>query len=207
LGSWHHFVGRLDSLWRYLSHQWLRHGRRQEDDRQAVSSVWAQLQRAWCAGEREPINLHRPAVEAARVIVVPQLAGLLATAAAQVQVLAEQTAPAPYPAPSHPQAPLPYWRLLLAAVRAAHHYTEAKEEHLEAKSATRAEALRRRGGSLKGTPQACRSRGVASARLITSKQRARWWEGARWKSVEPVYVPGQGLMGGLVELTPAEVGT
>lgn len=177
LGSWVHFVGRLDSLWRYLSHQWLRHGRRQEDDRQATSAVWEQLQRAWSAEEPEPVNLHRPAVEAARVVVVPQLAGLLATAAAQVQVLAEVD--------DKPAEALPYWRVLLAAVRAAHDYTRQKEDTLEHKSHARARAMEKRGTALRGSASACRARTAAAARLLSSKVPARWWETRRWKS--PAY--------------------
>lgn len=203
LGSWAHFVGRLDSLWRYLSHQWLRHGRRQEDDRQATSAVWEQLQRAWSSEEPAPVNLHRPAVEAARVVVVPQLAGLLATAAAQVQVLADDEKPA---------EALPYWRVLLAAVRAAHDYTRQKDETLEHKSHARAQAMERRGTSLRGTPAACRARTAAAARLIGSKVPPRWWEARRWKS--PSYAAngaGQSLAGpsGLVSavnMTAHEVG-
>jgi len=206
LGSWAHFVARLDSVWRYLSHQWLRHGRRQEDDRQAVSSVWGQLQRAWCAGENEPVSLHRPAVEAARVVVVPQLAGLLATAAAQVEVLADLPVRFGGVPSKAAAAPLPYWRTLLAAVRAAHAYAAEKEDALEQRSHTRAAAMRKRGGHLTATPAAARARAAASARLCNGRKEKRWWEGARWKSTAPVFVPGVGLEGGTVSMMGTEVG-
>ena len=192
LGSWAHFAGRVDSVWRYLTHRWLRHGRRQEDDRQAASSVWRQLQGAWCAGEPSPVNLHRPAVDAARVVVVPQLAGLLATAAAQVSVLS----------PAHSSAqPAPYWRTLLAAVRAAHAYAELKEEPLKGKVQVRAAKLATRGGQLQGSTRAHQARVSAAARLCGAQVRRRWWEEKRWKA-EPVrFVPGAGFQGGTVEMS------
>lgn len=178
LGSWAHFVGRLDSLWAYLTSRWLRHGTRTKDDRQATSIVWKQIQRAWSSSEAAPVALHRPAVEAARVVVVPQLAGLLATAAAQVEVLAEdELAPS-----SRPAAALPYWRTLLAAVRAAHAYSAEKEEPIAQRCRSRAEAMRRRGTALKGSAKAHRARLAGAGRLLSSGVPRRWWEGARWKS-------------------------
>lgn len=194
LSSWAHFVGRLDSVWTHLTHRWLRHGRRQEDDRQAASAVWRQLQQAWCAGESRPVNLHRPAVDSARVVVVPQLAGLLATAAAQVAVLAPRAAGAP-------RAALPYWRTLLAAVRAAHQYSQLKEESLAGKVEARRAKLEKRGGALQGSARAHQARASASARLCGAHVRRRWWEEKRWKA-EPVrFVPGAGFQGGAVALS------
>lgn len=210
LASWAHFVGRLDSVWSYLTHQWLRHGRRQDDDRQAVSAMWAQMQTAWSEGEERPVQLHRPAVEAARVVVVPQLAGLLATAAAQVEVLQDKPGriggPPIIGIAAEAPAPLPYWRTLLAAVRAAHAYAQEKEDSLESRSHKRAEAMRRRGGHLTATPAAARARASAAARLCNGRKEKRWWEGTRWKSTAPVFVPGQGLQGGTVSLTAHEAG-
>lgn len=201
LGSWGHFVERLDSVWRHLTTSWLRHGRRQEDDRQATSQVWSQLQHAWSHGDRDVVALHRPAVEAARVVVLPQLAGLLATAAAQVEVLADAGELARTPSDQRPLAPRPYWRTLLGAVRAAHRYAEEKASSLEHRSHERAEALRKRGGSLKGNRLACQARAGAAARLSTGKVKARWWEGPMWKSQAPHFIPGVGLIGSTVRMT------
>lgn len=198
LGSWAHLEGRLDSLWRYLTSRWLRHGHRTKDDRQALSPEWRQVQRAWSTGEPQPVPLHRPAIEAARVVVVPQLAGLLATAAAQVTVLAGELAERP--------APVPYWKTLLAAVRAAHAYSLEQEQPIEDRCRSRAEALRQRGQTLRGSERAHRARAAGAGRLLSSGVKKRWWEAARWKSQAPIFVPGRGLEGSTVAMTATEAG-
>lgn len=133
LGSWAECEKLLPALWAYLTRGWLRHGRRTAEDRQAVSPQWAALQDAWSA-EAVTVELHRPALDCARKTVVPALAGYMATAVAQVQEVHA----------SEGGAPLPYWRVLIGAVRAAHAYAETRDQTVEERAAARAERLAER---------------------------------------------------------------
>lgn len=152
LGRWDEAAYRLERLWKYLSRNWLRHGHRTAASRKVPSSQWVRVQ-AWSPNTHALPELHRINLRESSLIVLPQLAGYLASATAQLVELDPQ-------GQRVTNAALPFSALVVQALAAAHAYAESKERHIEDKF------KERRAASVARKRALCGPRRAQVARMI-----------------------------------------
>lgn len=186
LGSWERCKEAIPRLWRYVVDRWLRYGRKttrlvdgQKVNRFEPARAWQTIARAFDGDVQGAVPaLHREAVCTSLEAALPQLVGYASQVSAALVERGEVS------------GAQPFGGIMAAVLQRAYEHASGE---LEARFEEKHEALRARRRLVerfapKKPPKPTRASPV------------------RWKS-EPVrFVPGLGLVGGLVTLTKKEVG-
>lgn len=163
MGAWSTVKESLPVLWSHLTRRWLRHGHRTAASRQVPSSPWRRLQR-WPVRQLYAMpELVRVHLTESVTVALPQLAGYLASAAAQLVELEPDGTRVS-------NAARPFSELVISALAAAHAYAEAKERPIEEKFRERRKLLSARRRMLAG-PRRAQAAHLAHQHLDTGTER------------------------------------